>query len=222
MELIAHRGFAGVNPENTVGAVTAAAHEADAVEIDVRRCGSGELVVVHDAEVDRITDGSGAVADHTADELAALNVLGSGEGIPTLADLLAAIPAGVAVNLELKEVGIATDALAVAAQVDNEMLVSSFRPVALAECLKVASDVPVALLFQKAPNAHLAVARRLDFAYVHPHYRLAEQVVSPAREAGLGVNVWTLGDRERAEQMADLGVDGVIADYPDVWDRERS
>lgn len=221
MELIAHRGFAGVAAENTVGAVTAAAERADAVEVDVRRCGSGELVVVHDEDVDRVTDGSGAVAAHTADELAALDVLGSGEGIPTLDALLDAVPDEVTVNVELKELGTAADALAAAARVENEVLVSSFHPAALAECREADPATPVALLFHEAPAARMALARRLDCEFVHPHHRLASAVVPGAREAGMGVNVWTLDARERAERMAELGVDGVVADYPDVWDPER-
>lgn len=221
MELIAHRGFAGVNAENTLGAVAAAAEEADAVEVDVRRCGSGDLVVVHDAAVDRVTDGSGAVADHTAAELAALDVLGSGEGVPTLDALLAAVPEAVDVNVELKEAGLAADALAAAARVENEVLVSSFDPAALAECREVDTAVPVALLFHEAPAANLALARQLDCEYVHPHHDLAETVVDEAHGAGMGVNVWTLDAREQAERMAALGVDGVVADYPDVWDAER-
>ena len=54
MRLIAHRGFAGVNPENTLQAVEAAAGVADAIEVDVRRCESGDLVVIHDETVDRL------------------------------------------------------------------------------------------------------------------------------------------------------------------------
>lgn len=221
MQLIAHRGFAGVYPENTVGAVEAAAPDADVVEIDVRRCASGELVVVHDETVDRVTDGTGPVADHTAAELAALDVLGSGEGVPTLEELLAAVPTPVGVNVELKERGIATDALAAAARIENEVLVSSFSPAALVECREADPDVPVALLFHEDPDAAIERARELDCEYVHPHLDLAGAVVGTAHDDGMGVNVWTLDERAEAEAMADLGVDGVIADVPAVWSPER-
>ena len=88
MRCIAHRGFAKVNPENTVTAVRSAAEHTDVIEIDVRRCGSGELVVIHDETVERVTDGTGRVAELSADELTALDVLESGEGVPTLPSLL--------------------------------------------------------------------------------------------------------------------------------------
>lgn len=221
MELIAHRGFAGVHPENTVGAVETAAPDADVVEIDIRRCGSGDLVVVHDEDVDRVTDGTGPVSAFTAAELASLDVLGSGEGIPTLEELLDAAPPGLGVNVELKEAGLATDALAAAERVENEVFVSSFHPGALVECREAAPDAPVALLFHEEPEAAMERARELDCEYVHPHLDLAEEVVEPAHDAGMGVNVWTLAERSQAEELADLGVDGVIADFPDVWEPER-
>ena len=112
MRLIAHRGFAGVNPENTLTAVGEAATVADAVEVDIRRCATGELVVVHDETVDRVTDGEGPVADHSLAELRGLDVLGTGEGVPTLEAVLEAVPDGVGANVELKEPGTAADALA--------------------------------------------------------------------------------------------------------------
>jgi len=92
MRLIAHRGFADRYPENTLRAVREASRFADEVEVDVRRCDSGELVVVHDCTVDRVTDEEGAVAHHSLAELRALDVLGTGEGVPTLAEVLSAVP----------------------------------------------------------------------------------------------------------------------------------
>ena len=72
--LIGHRGCAAQYPENTVGAIERAAPHVDAVEIDVRRCGSGEVVVVHDADLGRLTGASGSVADADYDELRDLTV----------------------------------------------------------------------------------------------------------------------------------------------------
>lgn len=217
MELIAHRGFAGVAPENTVGSVSRAAERADAVEVDLRRCGSGEVVVAHDETVDRVTDGTGPVADRTAAELAALDVQGSGEGIPTLSAVLAAVPDGTTMVLELKELGIAADALAAAARAATDVVVSSFRPAALAEAAAAEPGVPTALLFDRAPAPKLALADQLACAQVHPAVGLADRVVERAHAAGMAVHVWTVADRSTAERMADLGVDGVIADDPVVW-----
>ena len=133
MRCIAHRGFAETYPENTVAAVRAATEQADAVEVDVRRCGSGELVLTHDETVDRVTDATGRVEAFTSGELASLDVLGSGEGIPTLSAALGAVEPGVQLNVELKEPGLAAEALAAADDASVEVLVSSFSPSVLRE-----------------------------------------------------------------------------------------
>jgi glycerophosphoryl diester phosphodiesterase len=215
MRLIAHRGFAGAFPENTRQAVDEATDYADEIEIDVRRCGSGELVVIHDATVDRVTDGSGAVADHTIDELRALDVLGTGEGVPTLSEVLRAVPTNIGVNVELKEPGIAVDALTRMSSLHPQTLVSSFLPGELADCRTAAPDVPRALVTDG--DDAVRTARDLDCEYVHPSIdACTERLVGAAHRQGLSVNAWTVRTRKEAEELAELGVDGIIADHWDI------
>ncbi|MFB6108046.1 MAG: glycerophosphodiester phosphodiesterase [Haloplanus sp.] len=223
MRLIAHRGFAAEHPENTLLALRRASRRADAVEVDVRRCGSGELVVVHDETVDRVTDATGRVADYGREELAALSVLGSGEGVPTLGEALDAVPASVGVNLELKECGLAADALSVAADRDTEAFVSSFSVDALRECRDADPAVPRAYLFADGDDDDAVdCARDLDCAFLHPHHdRCDADFVARAHDAGLAVNAWTVDDRATARRLADAGVDGVVADRRDVLDYSR-
>lgn len=216
MDLIAHRGFAAVNPENTISAVRRAAGHADMIEVDVRRCGSGDLVVIHDETVDRVTNASGAVSTFDATELAALDVLGSGEGVPTLAAVLDVVPPDVGLNLELKEPDLASDVLAAVAGSGMEVLISSFLHDALAVCRDLAPDVPRATLFGENPTSSLDRAKALECVAVHPERQLAQSVVEPAHEAGLRVNVWTLERPGEGAAFDALGIDGVIADRPEV------
>lgn len=217
MRLIAHRGFAGSNPENTLAAVAAAAPLSDEVEVDVRRCDTGELVVVHDPTVDRVTDGSGAVCRHSLDELRTLDVLDTGEGVPTLAEVLDAIPASVGVNAELKEVGLARDVVRLAGETDSQVTVSSFHANELEGCRGADPTVPRAYLFADEWRQGLSFARELDCCFVHPSLDCCElDLVSAAHAAGMSVNVWTVADRAEAKRAVDLGADGVIADRPDV------
>ncbi|WP_225333894.1 glycerophosphodiester phosphodiesterase [Halomicrobium urmianum] len=215
MECIAHRGFADRYPENTLGAVRAA-ERADLVEVDARRSADGEVVVVHDETVDRVTGTTGAVRDFTAEELAALDVLGSGEGVPMLASVCEALPADVGINVELKERGLAAD---VAAVLDgagpDRVLVSSFDAGALRE-MREAGDWPLAYVFEEAPEAGLDRARDLGCAAVHPEWRLLDEgFVAAAREGDLAVNAWTVDDAESARRARRAGVDGLIADSPE-------
>lgn len=220
--LIGHRGCAGQYPENTVSAFERAAPHVDAVELDVRRCASGEPVVVHDETLDRLTGGSGRVAETAWSELRSLSVLGSGDPIPRLADALAAVPADTAVNVELKAPAVVDDALAAAREVENEVWFSSFLPETLAAIRERDRDADRALLVADAGSdrpveAVIDRAVDLDCAAVHPSMALATEpgVVDAAREAGLAVYVWTAADRADAMRLRDAGVDGIIADR---WD----
>lgn len=213
MRCIAHRGFAGEFAENTVGAVAAAAEVADWVEVDVRRCGSGEIVVVHDATVDRVTGATGEVGTLSRAELAGLDVLGSGDGIPTLAEVVDVLPPSVGINVELKEGGLATDVVDVVDAHEGGVLVSSFDAGALAE-LKVLADYPLALVAEANADERLTRAADLDCTAIHPHWDLCdERFVTRAHDANMTVNAWTIEDRVAKVSARNAGVDGLISDY---------
>jgi glycerophosphoryl diester phosphodiesterase len=207
---IAHRGFCGVNPENTIPAVEDAVRRADGVEVDVRVCGSGELVVCHDETVDRTTDGSGAVSAHTAAELATLSVEGSEAGVPTFEAVVDAIPDGVTLHAELKERGTAEGAESVVTDGDCETVISSFLPDALAEV----TAVPTALAVREADGA-VERAAELGCSMLHPTLTVfTSSLVERAHESGVEVNGWTVVDPEETADLRTAGADGVITDFP--------
>jgi glycerophosphoryl diester phosphodiesterase len=214
---IAHRGFAETYPENTITAVRSAAEHADVIEIDVRRCGSGDLVVIHDETVERVTDATGRVDDLRADELAALDVLDSGEGVPTLVSLLDATTDGVELVFDLKEPGVAADALDAADDAGIEAVVSAFSTDVLEAADQAGAD-RFALLAAAGDEAGiLNVARDVGCEAIHLHWQLCvDEFVDRAHEAGLDVNAWTVPSRHDADALAQVGVDGVIVDRPAV------
>lgn len=214
--LIAHRGFAGDNAENTLGAFRAAARTAGMLELDVRRCGSGEVVVFHDADLARVTDRRGAVAETSYDVLADCDVLGSGEGIPLLADVFDAVPATVGVNVELKTVDVAADAAEIAGAAPHDVLVSSFRPEAL-RVVDEANDLPLAFLFLGTVGDPVERALAFDCDALHPPKDVVNaELVKTAHDRGLDVNVWTVKTTAEASRLAAAGVDGIVADHRDV------
>lgn len=235
-EQIAHRGCGAVYPENTVRAVREAGARLPAVEVDVRRCASGELVCVHDETVDRVTDGSGPVAAHSLSELRALDVAGSGEPIPTLGEVVAAVPLDTGLQVELKERGLAADVLEALADAAGPLRLSSFDPEALEEVREARADreprtgeagagtgdsagVPTGYLFEGALAENVARAVDLDCANVHPHWRTCAEtdVVARARERGLGVYAWGAEtDPEAVAAAREAGADGVTVDRPDL------
>jgi len=214
MRCIAHRGFAGLYPENTLTAIEQAAPRADLIEVDVRRCGSGELVVHHDETVDRLTDESGRIGDFSAAELADLNVAGSGDGVPTVERVLEAVPPAVGLDLELKESGLVADARRLVDGIDNEVWLSSFD-VPVVETATAETDLPTVLIVDDAAEAGIERAAGLDCAGLAPHWRLVDfALLERAHRSDLSVYPWTIGDGERAENLAKMGVDGIIADDP--------
>ncbi|PSQ60363.1 MAG: glycerophosphodiester phosphodiesterase [Halobacteriales archaeon SW_9_67_25] len=215
MNCIAHRGFAATYPENTLAAVRGAVEAgADAVEVDIRRCGSGEVVVIHDNTLDRVTDGAGGVADHSLATLRDLDVLGTGEGVPTLADVVATVPDGVGLNVELKETGLAADALAAADDHGGDLLVSSFETATLREA-RAAGAESLALLVGPGSECPLEDARTLDCRAVHPYRELCDATfVDRCHDAGFAVNAWTVRSADEARRLGAAAVDGLIADAP--------
>lgn len=208
MRLIAHRGCAARGPENTLAAIERALPHVDAVEIDVRRCGSGEVVVVHDARLGRVTGLDARVSDVDFATLRTLSVLGSDQSIPRLDAVVDALPETVGLNVELKERGL-TDAVEAAVAGHPDVWVSSFDERALAE-----TNRSRAFLFADDWDDGLATARSLDCDAVHPRYDLvadAPERVVEAHDAGLGVNVWT-PPVEEVPRLRRVGVDGVIVD----------
>lgn len=196
--LVAHRGFAGSYPQNTVRAVRrAGAHpETGMVEVDVQPAADGTPVVVHDSHLGTATDGGpgltdaeGVVWETPLDEVTAAEVLGSGETVPTLAAVVDACPTGVRLNVELKNPG--THGIRPGAKLDDDALATqrdTWRPFVervLDECagtdillssfceaaLAVAEnlgDHPTGVLCLTNVDDGITVAREHDCAAIHP------------------------------------------------------
>lgn len=219
MEIIGHRGCAEQFPENTLLAIREAARRLPAVELDVRRCESGELVVFHDETLERVTDADGRISETPWADLRELTVLESDESIPRLETALGAVPDETTVQLELKEQGIAADTVQLAMAAGVDVRVSSFNPEAIAEVRETPLDVPNGLLFGDEPESNLSRAVDLDCTHVFPHYDLCVEtdLVSAARDHGFDVIAWKAArtvDDVRA--LREAGVDGVTADRWDV------
>ncbi|SDK18958.1 glycerophosphodiester phosphodiesterase [Natronorubrum texcoconense] len=216
MRLIAHRGFAATSPENTIAAIRSAAEYADAVEFDVRRCGSGELVVIHDDTIDRVTGSTGTVADTTLEELKAHTVLGSGERVPTLEEMLEALPPNVEVNLEMKATGIAADVLEAIEDVENRVVTTSFLLPELEAIREIDRSQPTGLLVSRRLETPVTTAVELDCDVIGANYWrcFTTNLVPRAKSVDLEIHAWSLERRITAKLLEWRGVDCVSADRP--------
>ncbi len=242
--VIAHQGGRGLWPENTLFAFEhAEALGADVLEMDLRTTRDGRIVVMHDATVDRTTDGRGRVADLTLEEVRKLDAgyrftdgtgafpfRGKGLTVPTLEEVLSRFPDH-RLNLEMKEFeddqarkfcAILHDHAAA-----RHLLVASFgHPPMLAfreACPEIATSATMreGLLFYQLTRFGLGSVFRSDAsAFEVPEYFGKIHVVRPAflelaRSFHLHVQVWTVNDEVDLQRMLGLGVDGIITDYPD-------
>lgn len=222
----AHRCFSAAYPENTVSAAVQAAEVATQLEFDVRRCGSGELVVFHDERVDRLTGATGPVSEFDLADLRKLHVLGSGEPIPLLSEMLEAIPAGRTANIELKEPGLAAEAIELGVASDLDVVVSSLQPAMLAEVNRAPNRgaVETALVgvgvvgerFTRGITS--AVQLGCDRVHVGIEHMRNGDAISLARANGLWVNSSTLRSRRRVQQVRRMPVDGLSGDRPGIFE----
>lgn len=211
MDVIGHRGCAAEFPENTLAAMRGSASQVDMVELDVRRCASGELVVFHDERVDRLTDETGTIDTFDYDELSGLTVGDSNESIPTLDDALGALPEDTGVNIELKETGLHDQTLDLVLATPHEVIISSFDPEAL-DAFRDTS-IPTALLCLNSTSEALETALGLDCAYLHPQYTTVDtESIERAHSRGLAVNAWTVPSETAVQRLQADGIDGVIVD----------
>lgn len=218
--LLGHRGTPKLHRENTLAGFQAALDAGlDGVELDVRRCADGTLVVHHDAEL----GDSRAIPELTAAQLAP-------QPVPTLDEVLAwAADTAAYVNIEIKFERMAPDDR-VARTLDavrqhgltRQVIVSSFNPLILAAARRHAPDIERGFLYHKkymyaGINFVPLIMRRIDAVALHPHFPLIDaDLMQMAHSQGWRVNTWTVNDPAEVRRLTDLGVRTLIGDLPEV------
>ncbi|HEY2525172.1 MAG TPA: glycerophosphodiester phosphodiesterase family protein [Candidatus Binataceae bacterium] len=225
MLTIAHRGASALYPENTLRAFIAAADlGADMCEFDVRMTRDGEVVVIHDATVDRTTDGRGRVASMSAAALGRLDAgvrfdaEFRGERIPTLAEVAEALGGrGCAMDVELKARGLEARVCEIlrGCATAASAIVSSFDWVQLKIVARHDPGLRLALLGEKTAPAMLEAAQAMRAFAVAPRFDIADAAFcAEAHRRGLAVYVWTVDEASAMRRMIAAGVDGIMTNEP--------
>jgi glycerophosphoryl diester phosphodiesterase len=227
--IIAHRGASAYAPENTLAAFALAHRQgADMIELDVQRSVDGTLVVFHDDTLERWDGTRRLAAACTWAELQALDI--GGEKVATLAETLAfARETGTALNVEIKQPGIAAEVAALINEfgLAETTVVSSFHESELRAMQQVAPAVQRGYLMGHDTYRPDVRARELwpflalkqvAAAAWHPTWELplVQQVIPLVRRAGYAVNVWTVDEPALMVRLARLGATGIITNKPDV------
>ncbi|MGA1821817.1 MAG: glycerophosphodiester phosphodiesterase [Thermoplasmatota archaeon] len=220
---IGHRGAAGYEPENTLRSFERAVEmDVDMIELDVQICATGEIVVIHDRSVDRVTEGEGRVKDLSLQEIRDLDA-GKGERIPLLSEVLDLVSGRAGLNIELKSKGTPEPVndllhrnIGRKGWRKEQFLVSSFHPGVLLDFSRICGGIRTAVLIENMPYGAEEFGSMIGSYSVNPNHRyLREDFVGSTHDLGMKVIPWTVDDPDDIRRMIDLGADGIISNYPD-------
>jgi len=241
--VLGHKGAEGMAPGNTLAAYAQALKAgADVLEMDVQRTKDGHVVVIHDADVTAVSEGTGEVAEMTLAQLQALDAgyrfssdgvgypfRGKGLRIPTLAEVLAAFP-NTPVNIDMKDhsAGMPEALLAVVDQADarSRVIVASFDGPTIRAFRDLAPDIPTALA-EDEMLSFVILTRVGVGAFYHPPAKYMQipvrqgpvllatpAMVKLAARLGMEIHVWTVNDTGTIQRLIESGVQGIVTDYP--------
>ena len=228
---IAHRGFCGKYPENSKRAFleAVAVPACDGLETDVHLSSDGQPVIIHDATLDRTSNGSGPVSAISFKELQKLDI-GSwmdpqfaGERIMHLDELLELVlQHDKVLNIELKNYEVAYSGIeqividrVCAMKAADRVFFSSFNHISMEKCREINPDIPTGLLYMQP------LLRAEEYAAghaLHPNFRLfglEPDLVERAHKKGIAVNTWTVNEEDEMRWCIKLGVDAIITNFPD-------
>ncbi len=243
--IIAHKGGEGLAPGNTIEAFARGLMEgADILETDARLTADGHVVLFHDDSVEGQTDGSGRVEDLTLAEIRSLDAgywwtddkgssypyRGKGHKVPTLAEALAAFP-GARFNVDMKthsqEMVAAMVETIRASEAENRVLITSFdaetaqafrreMPEVASSCGSSEVQVFYAMQLLRLTRFYTPPAAALQVPeYEGSIHVVTSSFIGAAHSRGMQVHVWTVNDEETMRRLIDLGVDGIVTDYPE-------
>ncbi|WP_264738280.1 glycerophosphodiester phosphodiesterase [Cytobacillus firmus] len=223
---IAHRGASALAPENTLASFEKAIELGfDYIELDVRLSKDKQLVVIHDANVLRTTDGEGLIEDLTVKDIKKLDA-GSwfspafaGEKIPLLNEVLKKVSGKTGIIIEMKSPENQPGMTEILADMlnsykpDNHIKVQSFHINEMKKFHQLAPEIPAGLLLSKHLDLfHLASYRDFaSFLSVH-HLLLSKSLINQAELFGYEIYSWTISKQYQFADMQRLGVHGIISD----------
>ncbi len=226
--IIGHRGASAHAPENTLAAFKLAMEQgADGIELDVKRCASGEVVVMHDETVNRTTNGTGKVHELTLDQLRKLDA-GDGECVPMLdevLDLTTSSSQPFLVNIEVTNYTTPKDGLEKLV-VDvvkrhncaERILFSSFNPLSVRALSQHMPTVPRGILYHHEMPMYIRqvwLAPFVPHEFRHPDQSyITPDFVQKLKDQDKRVNTWTVNERNDIARVAACGVAGIIGDSP--------
>lgn len=230
-KIFAHRGASAYAPENTMEAFALAVKQgADGIELDAQMTKDGQVVVIHDEIIDRVSNGKGAVRDYTLEELRKFSFSNGMEdyqdaAIPTLKEVLEFLkPTNLELNIELKT-GIywypgleeKTMELVKEAGMEDRVIYSSFNHYSVQKILELDGSAQCAYLYSDVCLNVDKYAKETGVCGLHPavyHLKMST-FLKEYQESGLKIRVWTVNKKEDMETFIKADLEAIITNYPD-------
>ncbi|MCH3964056.1 MAG: glycerophosphodiester phosphodiesterase [Clostridium sp.] len=226
---IAHRGFSGVYPENTMLAFRKAVEAgADGIETDLHVTKDGVIVVCHDETLDRTTSGTGFIKDRTYEYIRKLDA-GSGEKIPSLDEILSYMKdKKLLLNLELKNDIVHYDNLEKNVidkiykySMESNVILSSFNHNSMKRVKEYDGSIKTGLLYGSPIYKPEEYAEKMGADALHPLFSLVmnEKIVNDIKKNGILINTYTVNKVDDMRKLMNLKVDGIITNYPNILEK---
>lgn len=234
VQIFAHRGFSGYYPENTMLAFQKVAEEtvADGIELDIQLTKDGEIVIMHDEMLDRTTNGSGWLKDHTLEELKMLSVGVNVKGffprqtIPTLREYFTWLKTTKLItNIELKTSyfeyeGIEEKLIAMVKEfgLEDQIWYSSFNHYTVARIKKLMPEAKCGLLTDTwlMNIGEYAASQGVASVNARTYFCAKEGVAADLHAHNIALQAWTPNDADMMQELVDAGVDVLITNNPDI------
>lgn len=228
---IAHRGFKSKYPENTEIAFKKAIElDIDGIEFDVHLSKDGEIVIIHDEFVDRTSNAKGLVSSYTLDELKKFNFANlyselNKETIMTLQEYFELVKdKDIVSNIELKNGILPYDGLEDRVydtikqyHMEEKVIISTFNHNSIVKMKKIAPSIKCGALVENIMYRPWDYLKELGVECYHPYaYQLNKYTVDELHKKGYEINCWYYSYNFGFEEAINLGLDGIITDYPDV------
>lgn len=244
---IAHRGGAGLSPENTIYAFFRALNNfgADVIEMDVWSSSDGHPMVIHDETVDRTTDGSGKIIDMSLEELKRLDAAfhfttdggetyplrGRGITIPTLREVFEAMP-GVRMNIEIQQVRPPMEKIVYDLIMEygmQDLVLVAAKNCSVRKRFKAVNQAGIATSASTSQGVFFSILSKIGLGFLYrPDFKALQfpeairciKVITPGlvKDAHLQkkeVHAWIINEIENMKKLIEMGIDGIITDYPD-------
>ena len=233
MKIIAHRGFSGIYPENTMLAFRKAIEiGADGIELDVHLSKDGQVMIIHDEALKRTTGLDGVISDYTRAELEKISAGKTKNDefgftpIPSLEEYLAfmAEHRDKFTNIELKtapvyypEIEEKTLELVRKFDLEKNIIYSSFNWLSIERMQRLGTISETGLLFSGMKLYNQAhIIKSLGINYFHPDFNdLTDEIVKSYLDNKVGLNVWTVNEIEDMKVCLSWDIDGLITNFPD-------